>query len=188
MGNKAQSLNQTESKSAKSRKHAQLPSVVYADLKQIAERFMRGEGAGHSLQPTALVHEAFLRVAGHQSMAGLSATHVRALFAQTMRRILVDHARRKKASKRGGKRVRVELDERLIRGASDEDLLDLDAILGKLEAIDPAQAELVELRIFGGMTVAEAADEMGVSKRTAEREWTAAKAWLRRELQAADSE
>jgi RNA polymerase sigma factor (TIGR02999 family) len=188
MGNKAATRSQTETKMAEARKRETLPSVVYGELRQIAERFMRGEGAGHSLQPTALVHEAFMRVAGHQSMAGLSATHVRALFAQSMRRILIDHARRKKASKRGGKRVRVELDERLIRGASDEDLLDLDAILTKLAELDPAQEQLVELRIFGGMTVAEAADEMGVSKRTAEREWTAAKAWMRRELQAADGE
>src|SRR6185369_7072022 len=118
MGNTAQARTKMEAKNAESRKRETLPSAVYAELKQIAERFMRGEGPGHTLQPTALVHEAFLRVAAHQSMAGLSATHVRALFAQTMRRILVDHARRKKARKRGGERFRVELDERLIPGAS----------------------------------------------------------------------
>jgi RNA polymerase sigma factor (TIGR02999 family) len=188
MGDSAETRGKVAATKSEPRKRETLPSAVYGELRQIAERFMRGEGPGHSLQPTALVHEAFLRVAAHQSMAGLSATHVRALFAQSMRRILVDHARKKKASKRGGKRVRVELDERLIAGASDQDLLDLDAILTRLAQLDPAQEQLVELRIFGGMTVAEAADEMGVSKRTAEREWTAAKAWLRRELQAADGE
>jgi RNA polymerase sigma factor (TIGR02999 family) len=188
MANKAAARRQAETKSADARKRETLPAAIYSELKQIAERFMRGEGPEHTLQPTALVHEAFLRVAAHQSMAGLSATHVRALFAQSMRRILVDHARKKKANKRGGERVRVELDDGLIPGDSDEDLLDLDAILSKLAVLDPTQEQLVELRVFGGMTVAEAADEMGVSKRTAEREWTAAKAWLRRELATAEGE
>lgn len=159
-----------------------LPSSVYAQLRQIAERIIRGEGAGHTLQPTALVHEAFLRVAAGPGGAAASTTHVRALFAQAMRRVLVDHARRKRARKRGGERFRVELDERLIRASRDEDLLDLNEVLDKLAEVDPAQAQLVELRIFGGMTVAEAATELGLSKRTAEREWTAARAWLRREL------
>jgi RNA polymerase sigma-70 factor (ECF subfamily) len=187
MGNKALGRGEAETKRAEPPKREALPAAIYTQLRQIAERFMRGEGAEHTLQPTALVHEAFLRVAGHQSMAALSQTHIRALFAQAMRRILVDHARKKKSRKRGGERVRVEFDERLIPGGSDEDLLDLDSILGKLEALDAAQAQLVELRIFGGMTVAEAADELGISKRTAEREWTAARAWLRRELATADA-
>jgi len=104
-----------------------------------------------------------------------------------MRHILVDHARRKRANKRGGQRIRVALDEKLITDSADEDLLDLDEVLVRLAKLDPAQAQLVELRIFGGMTVSEAAEEMGVSKRTAEREWTAARAWLRRELALADT-
>ena len=165
----------------------QLPATVYAELRRIAQRFMRGESSGHTLQPTALVHEAFLRVAGHQSVAASSPTHVRALFAQAMRRILVDHARRRQARKRGGERIRVALDERLLTASTEEDLLDLDATMTKLAQLDPAQARLVELRIFGGMTVAEAATELGISKRTAEREWTAARAWLRRELAPADA-
>lgn len=188
MGNNSTPRGKMEAARTQSRKRETLPADIYDQLRQIAERYMRGEGPEHTLQPTALVHEAFLRVAAHQSMAALSTTHVRALFAQTMRRILVDHARKKKARKRGGERVRLELDERLIPGASEEDLLDLDAILTKLAEFDPAQEQLVELRIFGGMTVAEAAAEMGVSKRTAEREWTAARAWLRRELATADGE
>ncbi len=160
----------------------QLPAAIYAELRQIAQRFMRGEGRGHTLQPTALVHEAFLRVAGQQGIDTSSPTHLRALFAQAMRRILVDHARRKHANKRGGERIRVALDERLLTVSTEQDLLDLDAILTKLAELDAAQEQLVELRIFGGMTVAEAAAELGISKRSAEREWTAAKAWLRREL------
>jgi RNA polymerase sigma-70 factor (ECF subfamily) len=165
----------------------QLPSAVYAELRRIAERFMRGEAPGHTLQPTALVNEAFLRLAGRQGVVASSPTHMRALFAQAMRRILVDHARRKAARKRGGERVRVALDERLLSASTEEDLLDLDATLAKLAQLDPAQEQLVELRIFGGMTVSEAAVEMGISKRTAEREWTAARAWLRRELAPADA-
>jgi RNA polymerase sigma-70 factor, ECF subfamily len=165
----------------------QLPATIYRQLREIAERFMRGESPGHSLQPTALVHEAFLRIGGQQGI-GSSPTHMRALFAQAMRHILVDHARRKRARKRGGERLRVALDERLISATSEEDLLDLDEVLVKLARLDLAQARLVELRIFGGMTVAEAAEEMGVSKRTAERDWTAARAWLRRELETSDAQ
>jgi len=164
----------------------QLPATIYRQLREIAERFMRGESPGHSLQPTALVHEAFLRV-GRQPGIASNTTHVRALFAQAMRHILVDHARRKRARKRGGQRMRVALDERLIGATSEEDLLDLDDVLLKLASVDPAQSRLVELRIFGGMTVAEAAEELGVSKRSAERDWTAARAWLRRELETSDA-
>jgi RNA polymerase sigma factor (TIGR02999 family) len=166
----------------------QLPAAIYAQLRELAQRFMRGESRGHTLQPTALVHEAFLRVAGRCGAVAASATHVRALFAQAMRHILVDHARRKRARKRGGERMRVALDEKLISDSAEEDLLDLDAVLTKLASLDPAQAHLVELRVFGGMTVSEAAEELGVSKRTAEREWTAARAWLRRELALADAQ
>jgi RNA polymerase sigma-70 factor (ECF subfamily) len=161
----------------------QLPATIYAQLRQLADRFMRGESPGHTLQPTALVHEAFLRVAGGPGGVTASATHMRALFAQAMRHILVDHARHKRARKRGGQRLRVALDERLLSDSGEEDLLDLDAVLARLAKLDAAQAQLVELRIFGGLTVAEAAAEMGLSKRTAERQWTAARAWLRRELE-----
>jgi RNA polymerase sigma factor (TIGR02999 family) len=165
----------------------QLPTKVYAELRRIAQRVMQSEPSGHTLQPTALVHEAFLRMAGHEGMEKLGPTHLRALFAQAMHRILVDHARRKRAHKRGGERVRVSLDEKLLSDSAEQDLLDLEEILQELATLDPNQARLVELRVFGGMTVAEAAAEMGLSKRTAEREWTAARAWLRRELDPADA-
>jgi RNA polymerase sigma factor (TIGR02999 family) len=161
-----------------------LPASVYGELRKLAHRFMRHESAGHTLQPTALVHEAFLRMAHHEALAAGGKTHVRALFAQAMHRILVDHARRKSARKRGGERVRVALEERLLSAEAEHDLLELQDILEKLSQLDPEQARLVELRVFGGMTVAEAAAELGVSKRAAERDWTAARAWLRRELAA----
>jgi RNA polymerase sigma-70 factor (ECF subfamily) len=159
-----------------------LSAEIYAKLRQMAEQIMHGEGPGHTLQPTALVHEAFLKVAAGPGAEASSTTHVRALFAQAMRRILVDHARKKRARKRGGERVRVAIDEQLLSAESEEDVLDLNDVLERLEKLDAAQAQLVELRIFGGMNVAEAAEEMGLSKRTAEREWTAARAWLRQEL------
>jgi RNA polymerase sigma factor (TIGR02999 family) len=164
-----------------------LPAAIYSELREMARRYLRSENSGHTLQPTALVHEAFLRLAAQHQLASASATHTRAMFAQAMRHILVDHARRRRAVKRGGQRLRVALDERLLPAPREHDLLDLDALLVKLAALDPAQAKLVELRIFGGLTVAEAAVEMGVSKRSAEREWTAARAWLRRELASSQS-
>jgi RNA polymerase sigma factor (TIGR02999 family) len=161
-----------------------LPAGIYQELRRLAQGFMRHESPGHTLQPTALVHEAFLRMAAHEALAGCGQTHVRALFAQAMHRILVDHARRRTARKRGGERVRVALDDKLLPADTEQDLLDLQGTLEKLSQLDPQQARLVELRIFGGMTVAKAAGELGLSKRTAEREWTAARAWLRRELAA----
>jgi RNA polymerase sigma factor (TIGR02999 family) len=161
-----------------------LPASIYNELRQLAQRFMRRESPGHTLQPTALVHEAFLRMAGRGSLSVCGETHLRALFAQAMHHILVDHARRRATRKRGGERVRVALDDKLLPAGAEQDLLDLQAVLEKLSSVDAQQVRLVELRIFGGMTVAEAAQELGVSKRTAEREWTAARAWLRRELAA----
>lgn len=162
----------------------QLPASIYNGLRHLAQRFMRGESPGHTLQPTALVHEALLRMSGQAEIAVCGKTHVRALFAQAMRRILVDHARSRATRKRGGERVRVAFDEALVAAGADQDLLDLQSVLEKLAAVDVNQARLVELRIFGGMTVAEASEELEISKRTAEREWTAARAWLRRELSA----
>src|SRR2546430_3204669 len=100
-----------EQKSRESPAVGQLPAAIYAQLRRIAQRFLRAEAPGHTLQPTALVHEAFLRVAGHENLVALGATHTRALFAQAMRHILVDHARGKRAHKRGGQRLRVTLDD-----------------------------------------------------------------------------
>ena len=143
---------------------------------------MRSQSPSHTLQPTALVHEAFLRVANHEALAQCDTTRVYALCACSMRNILVDHARRKLAGKRGGHRIRIQLADRLLTSEDDHDLLAVNAVLERLYEVDPRQAELVELRVFGGMTVSQAAVALGVSKRTAEREWTAARAWLRLEL------
>jgi RNA polymerase sigma-70 factor, ECF subfamily len=161
-----------------------LPTDVYQELRNIAKRFMSRESRGHSLQPTALLHEAYLKMAGQEAFEACSPTHLRALFAQAMHRILIDHARRRATQKRGGLRLRVALDERLLSADAEHDLLDLQAVLEKLAVVDVQQARLVELRIFGGLTVAEVAQELGIAKRTAEREWTAARAWLRSELAA----
>ncbi len=161
-----------------------LPSAVYEELRGLARQYMRRQSPAHTLQPTALVHEAFLRVANHDTLAGGNKARVYALCARSMRHILVDHARRKLASKRGGNQIRIQLADRLLTSNADHDVLDIHAVLERLSALDPRQAELVELRVFGGMTVEEAADALGVSKRTAERYWTAARAWRRLELAA----
>jgi RNA polymerase sigma-70 factor, ECF subfamily len=160
----------------------QLPPAVYEELRGLARQYMRRQSPAHTLQPTALVHEAFLRVANHDTLAGSNQTRLYALCARAMRNILVDHARRKLATKRGGRRIRIQLSDRLLTSEVDHDVLDVNDVLERLSAVDPRQAELVELRVFGGMTVDEAAVALGVSKRTAEREWTAARAWLRLEL------
>src|SRR6188474_2838056 len=101
-----------------------LPAAIYQELRKVAQRFMRREAAGHTLQPTALVNEAFVRMAAHEGLASCGQTHVRAMFAQAMHRILVDHARRRSARKRGGERIRVALDEKLLPADSEHDLLD----------------------------------------------------------------
>ena len=156
---------------------------VYDELRRVAANALRQERRDHTLQPTALVHEAFLRLARADSLSVLSRAHVFALAAQAMRRILVDHARGKHREKRGGGLHRIALDEEMsVSPRRDEDLVELDEALNKLAKLDPRQARIVELRFFGGLTVAEVADVLGVSKRTVENEWTMVRAWLRREL------
>ncbi len=155
---------------------------IYESLRRIAHSYMR-QSANQTLQPTALVHEAVLKGVAGETLSIEGKTHLLALCAKNMRRILVDHHRRRVAMKRGGARHRVELVDGLIGSPEQgQDVLVLDETLQRLTAIDARQAELVELRVFGGLTVAEAAQVMGISKRTAEREWTFAKAWLRREF------
>lgn len=161
----------------------QLMPLVYDDLHALAEKYLRSEPAGHTLQPTALVHEAYLKLVDQSRVNWQGRTHFFAVGAQAMRRILVDHARRRKAVKRGGDRQRITVDEQLLAaGRRDEDLLELDEALQKLAELDPQQAKMVELRFFGGLSVAEAAVALDMSKRTAEREWTMVRSWLRREL------
>jgi RNA polymerase sigma factor (TIGR02999 family) len=158
-------------------------SAVYRELRNLAAQFFRREPDGNTLQPTALVHEAYLKLVDQTGVDWRGRTHFFAVAGQAMRRILVDHARRRHAAKRGGRRTRLLLDEDLVAGVSpNDDILALDEALSKLAKLDAGQAQLVELRFFGGLSVAEAAEALGMSKRAAEREWTMVRAWLRREL------
>ena len=164
-----------------------LVPLVYDELRRLAARYLRRESPGNTLQPTALVHEAFLKLAGQQRVDWQGRTHVLAIGAKAMRRILVDHAKRKHRVKRGGGLKRIQLDEAAaLSPERDEDLLAVDEALEKLAGIDERQAAIVELRFFGGMTVEEVAQSLGISKRTVESEWTMVRAWLRRELAKGD--
>ncbi len=157
--------------------------LVYDDLRQLASNYLRRESPGHTLQSTALVNEAFLKLVDQTRVNWQGKTHFFAVGAEIMRRILVDHARGKHRQKRGGDRQRIELhDDLRVSAKCDEDLLAVDEAIAKLAECDPRQAKIVELRFFGGLTVAEVAEVLGVSKRTVEAEWTMIRAWLRREL------
>ncbi len=154
--------------------------LVYDELRKLAAHRLAGEAAGQTLQATALVHEAYLRLVGPGPGPNWEHRgHFFAAAAEAMRRILVDRARDRRRQKRGGdrKRVRIDLDS-LFDAPPDDDLLALDEALAMLAVEDPAGAELVRLRAFAGLTLAEAAEVMGLSQRTAERYWTFARAWL----------
>lgn len=163
---------------------AELLPLVYGELRALARHYLRGERSNHTLQPTALVHEAYLKLVDQTRVDWKGRAHFLAIAAQAMRRILVDHARAVGAQKRGGDRRRLTLDglpeDAPFRGA---ELLELSDALDRLAALSPRQARLVELRFMAGLTVEEAAEVLGVSTPTAERDWVFAKAWLRRELQ-----
>ncbi len=157
--------------------------LVYDDLRKLAANYLRRETPGHTLQPTALVNEAFLKLVDQTRVNWQGRTHFFAVGAEIMRRILVDHARAKQRQKRGGDRQRIELhDDLRLSSQRDEDLLAVHEAIEKLAERDPRQAKIVALRFFGGLTVAEVAEVLGVSKRTVESEWTMIRAWLRREL------
>jgi RNA polymerase sigma factor (TIGR02999 family) len=157
--------------------------VVYAELRRIAARQLRRERDGHTLQPTALVHEAYLRLVEQRSVNFESRAHFFGVAAQVMRRVLVDHARRQAATKRGNGAQRVPLDAAAETAAVNQiPVLRLDHALGRLEKIDPDLARIVELRAFGGLTIDEAAHVLNVSPTTAKRDWRTAKAWLTNEL------
>jgi RNA polymerase sigma-70 factor, ECF subfamily len=161
----------------------QLFPLLYDEFRKLARRFLRKEAFGHTLEPTALVHEAYLKLVDQTRVQWHGKTHFFAVGAQVMRRLLIDHARRRQRAKRGGGRLRISLDESLaISPERSEDLLALDEALSRLAEIDPRQATIVELRFFAGLSVAEVAEVLGVSKRTVESEWTMVRAWLRREL------
>jgi RNA polymerase sigma-70 factor, ECF subfamily len=156
--------------------------LVYADLRRIARRHMGAERPDHTLQATALVHEAYLQLVG-KDINWQSRSHFFAVAAQSMRRILVDHARTLKTEKRGAGGRKLTLDEALnLSDAESQDLLDIDRALERLTAWDPRQGKIVELRFFGGLTDEEAASFLGISARTVRRDWNMARAWLQAEL------
>lgn len=158
-------------------------AVVYEELRTIARSFMARERADHTLQPTAVVHEAYLRLLGGASPRWENRAHFFAAAAEAMRRILVDHARRKTSLKRGGEQLRVDgRDVPAPEQARLEELLALDVVLDRLEARDESMARVVKLRYFAGLGVDETASAMGTSPRSVNRAWTAARSWLRREL------
>ena len=156
--------------------------LVYEELHAIAERYMRRERGDHTLQPTLLVDEAYLRLVDQRNVSWQSRAHFFAIAAQAMRRILVDHARRRNAARRqGGERVSLRADV-AVPAAAPLDLIALDGALCRLAALDPRQAQVVELRFFGGLDVLQTAEALGVSSATVKRDWAFAKAWLHREL------
>lgn len=157
--------------------------LVYAELRRIAARQLRRERAGHTLQPTALVHEAYLRLVDQRQVDWRNRAHFFGVAAQVMRRILVDHARRHHATKRGDGVQHVSIEWAMETAATAEiSVVALDDALGRLEKLDHGLAHIVELRAFGGLTIEEAAHVLKVSASTAKREWRTAKAWLTREL------
>ena len=157
--------------------------VVYEELRRLAASYLRRERPGQTLQPTALVHEAYLRLMKDRPERWQNRAHFCAIAAHSMRQILIERARARGAQKRGGAQPRVTLDEGLVAGETPSfDLVALDEALGRLEQIDAEQARLVELRFFGGLTIEETAEAIGVSPATLKRRWSLARAWLFREL------
>ena len=178
---------------------AELMPLVYGELRRLADRQLRGERPNHTLQRTALVHEAYMRLISQRNVSWQSRAQFIGLAAQLMRRILIDHARGKRRAKRGGGIAPLSLDQTgVVLGAPDEDgargealefaadptvdLSAIDEVLKRLEVLDPKQGRIVELRFFGGLSIEETAEVVGVSPATVKREWALARAWLRREL------
>ena len=160
-----------------------LMPVVYDELHRLAKRCLRRESSGHTLQATALVNEAYLKLIQQSEVEWQNRAHFFAIAARLMRRILVDHARNHQASKRGGPARKLSLDEAIgVAEAQEVDLIALEDALTELARLDPEQGRLVELRFFGGLTIEEVAEVLGVSPATVKREWNMAKAWLYREI------
>ena len=158
--------------------------IVYQELRRLAASYLRREKPGQTLQPTALVHEAYLRLMKDRPERWQNRAHFCAIAAHSMRQILIERARARNALKRGGAQPRVTLDEALVAGGERAvDLLALDEALERLAQLDPEQARLVELRFFGGLTIEETADALNMSPATVKRHWTVARAWLARELE-----
>jgi RNA polymerase sigma-70 factor, ECF subfamily len=166
-----------------------LMPLVYEELRRKARYFMRAQAPGHTLQTTALIHEAFLKLVQHPEKHWQNRAHFLAVASQAMRHILVDHARSRQCDKRGGAMQMVSLDEGAVVSveAADE-LVALDDALNRLEALDPRKSRVVEMRYFGGLKVEEIAEVLKVSADTVIRDWRLAKTWLRRELSRAESD
>jgi RNA polymerase sigma factor (TIGR02999 family) len=181
------------------RAFAELSALMYEELRQLAQRHLRRERSDHTIQKTALVNEAFVRLVGQQSVDWQSRAHFIGLASKLMRRVLVDYARARLADKRGGGAGVLSLDEMAAPEADEapdttptalqhldahtqEEVSAIDQALQRLEQIDARQAQIVEMRYFGGLTVEQTAEAVGISEATVKREWTLARAWLRREL------
>ena len=163
---------------------SRLISLIYSELRRIAAHYMRNERADHSLQPTALVHEAYLRLRKVNAIDWQSRSHFFAVSAHTMRQILVDHARAKNAGRRGVEWNQVDFEVGELAAASEPtvNIVALDEALVRLEAFDHRQAKVVEMRFFGGLSEDEIGTELGISERTVKRDWRIARAWLYQEL------
>lgn len=161
----------------------EMAPLVYDELRRLARSYLRRERPGHTLQSTAIVHEAYLRLVDQQSVSWQNRSHFYGVAAQMIRRILVDHARARRTQKRGEGGPKISLDEAIgAQQSRDLDLVALDDALEALGSIDPRQSRLVELRFFAGLSVEETAEVLGVSTATVKRDWTSARAWLKREL------
>ncbi len=166
-----------------------LMALLYDDLRALANSRMGGERPDHTLQPTALVHEAYLRLIDQDQVDWQGKTHFFAVAATSMRRVLVDHARSRKAEKRGkGQRAEALSDDAAISWEDPGEIIDLDAALSKLATVQPRQAKTVELRFFGGLSLEETAQTLEVSRDTVKLDWRFARAWLNRELSTPDGE
>jgi RNA polymerase sigma-70 factor, ECF subfamily len=160
-----------------------LPSI-YGELRRLAQAYLSRERPDHTLQPTALVHEAYIRLIQQRQVDWRNRAQFLGIAANVMRRVLLHHAESRSADKRDGGRQRVTLDEALatVEQAATVDMIDMNAALDRLTALDPRQARVVELRVFGGLTIEETAEVTGVSAATVKRDWDVARLWLRREL------
>ena len=162
----------------------ELVPLVYQDLRRVARRCLAGQRVDHTLQSTALVHEAYLRLAGRDRAHWHDRHHFFAVAAQAMRRILVDHARKQRAAKRGGSSLKLALDDAIALPQQRElDLVALDDALKTLAILDPRQSHVVELRFFGGLSIDDVSNVLGISPATVKREWATARSWLYAELQ-----
>ena len=161
----------------------ELMTVVYNELHRLAHHYMKQEAPGHILQTSALLNEAFLRLVGQQNVQWRNRAHFFGIAAQMMRRILVDYARSRRYAKRGGGIREISLDEALtVCDQRSAEVVELDDALNQLAELDPRKSQLVELRFFGGLSIKETAEVLSVSPGTVMRDWTLAKAWLRREI------